>query len=514
MISVTVELRTVGLRRLSEALLSVILYFYAIQNSPDFFLRLNKRKLMNIALLIILIVEIVLVALLIFADRTKKGKLAEAASGGSIYALDPNGKPVDWWLIIKTPQNHKVSTAPCDCKTSCGKGDPSGKCYFYADSNNPTPKYMNECVSDPSSALMKTIKQAKSASGVGVWNDDGIDKNGKNIKGQSPEAHSKGMVAYNSGGGFVLNTTTPNFPVAGAFESGPGCGVQKNNTMYGQQFFCMSYDMDNLKKWGSGMYNADLSVTNPDLWTATDILSTHGVKGSNAVVDLTTSLNKVPIKLIVKGAGDRVNPWSLVSGSLGVPLQVQSWTGFNIPPYGPKGSGLPSGKWDWTSQNCDSQNKGLEQVCSINYGKGVQNAGNSQDHSKIGVSSSGDDWVIFGSMNEQTSQEKRGGEFYAMKNSQLHTFLKNGFSGRTRQVGADYCGAPGTQAGSCPGRSSPTPTPSPTPSPKPYPDGNCPCHDSEGNVCRTKSGNCYASERTCESAKSGGVSRGCSWEGR
>ncbi len=465
---------------------------------------------MNLVTLIILILEIVVIGVLIFLESRTDGTPAGGASSasGSIYALDEDGKPVDWWIIIKTPKNSKVDTAPCGCKTSCGRGSPDGKCYFYADSNNPTPKYMNKCVSDPSSALMKTIKQAKSASGVGVWNDDGIDKNGKNIKGQSPEAHSKGMVAYNSGGGFVLNTTTPNFPVAGAFESGPGCGKQKDNTEFGQQFFCMSYDIDNLKKWGSGMYNAALKATNSDLWTATDILSATGdKKGSNTVVDLTTSLNKVPIKLIVKGAGDRVNPWSLVSGSLGVPLQVQSWTGFNLPPY-------TATSQDWTAQNCDSQNKGLEQVCSINYGKGVQNAGNSQDHSKIGVSSSGDDWVIFGSMNEQTSQEKRGGEFYAMKNSQLHTFLKNGYSGRTRQVGADYCGAPGTQAGSCPGRSSPTPTPSPTPSPKPYPDGNCPCHDSEGNVCRTKSGNCYASERTCESAKSGGVSRGCSWEGR
>ena len=311
---------------------------------------------MNVAMLIILIVEIVMVALLIFVDR-KTG--ATGSGAASISALDQNGKPVDWWLIIKTPVNKKVSTEPCLCTTSCGKGSPDGKCYFYADSNNPTPIYMNECVSDPSSALMKTMKQANSASGVGVWNDDGLDKDGKTSKKSAPTAHSKGMVAYNSDGGFVLNTTTPNFPVDGDYESGPGCGKQKNNTEFGQQFFCMSYDMDNLKKWGGAMHNADVGVTNRDMWTATDIAMAPGDSdGSNTVVDLKTSLNKVPIKLIVKGAGVKVNPWSLVSGSLGVPLQVQSWTEMDLGPYGKKP--LISGMWDWTSTSCDSQNKGLE----------------------------------------------------------------------------------------------------------------------------------------------------------
>lgn len=334
--------------------------------------------------------------------------------GGKIQARDMNGNPVDWWLIIKYPKDLLSGETNCNCGTCTGTSKPGsseGACYFYADSNDSTLKWFGNgnCINTCDNALSKTISQATSGTSYGTWNDQPEHSS----TCSAPKAHSKGMVCYDSSGGFVLNATTPHFPVDQVPPGSSPAGCQNDdNLKAAQQFFCMSLDMDNLKTWGKAAENAQLCGR--DQWGVGLILSksgnSHGKSMTN--VELQT-MGGTKILMTVKAGDDYYNPWSLVSAAIGMPMQVASWTAAK------DGTGTS----DWGTAPCYSGSKGLKQVVTIGDSThGVFNATYGTTHAKFGISTS-PNWVTFGSMNQQNSQGKRGGDFYSMQNTTLWNTL-------------------------------------------------------------------------------------------
>jgi hypothetical protein len=341
---------------------------------------------------------------------------------GSVEPRDMNGNPVDWWVIIKYPHeldNKSKTNCKCyECEGTPKPGSGNGACYFYADSNNQELTWYGEgnCINTCNNAMSRTIAQANSNNKFGTWNDQ--PEIGNNCG--APHAHSKGMVCYDQNGGFVLNTTTPHFPIDSTSTGNSPAGCQDDdNLKAAQQFFCMSFSMSELKKWGQAIENARLCGRQP--WNVSEILSQNGISHGKSIVNVPLKTRGgIPIVLTVKAGSDNYNPWSLVSAGLGQPLQVASWTSTKD---GPKGSA-------WGTSPCYPGSKGMLQVVTMGSNDhGIFKATYGTTHAKFAIGVRGD-WVTFGSMNEQNSQAERGGDFYSMQNSNLwntiNQWIKNG----------------------------------------------------------------------------------------
>ncbi|CAK0733555.1 hypothetical protein CVIRNUC_000294 [Coccomyxa viridis] len=108
----------------------------------------------------------------------------------------------------------------------------------------------DDLASERSNPLANTMLQIYDASDVGyvVWNDQ--VPGSKGIPPRTPHAHSKGVMGFDSSGGFYLQHSTPRFPddpVKGAHKSsGEYTGIQTPQLKLGQSYLCMSLDTDNL----------------------------------------------------------------------------------------------------------------------------------------------------------------------------------------------------------------------------------------------------------------------------
>ena len=340
--------------------------------------------------------------------------------------LDGKGAPVDWWFILKLPQG-----APCACATvPCGKVDRmTGGCYLYADSSTPTLRMHTalgfDCLSGPNNPATKTLSQA--ATQMLVWNDQAADTSVPDKYGECDRAHSKGA-AYmgDTGVGFILNTSTPNFPDPDS--STLGCQAT-NNTLVSQHMFCFSVDAANMGMWRDAVTAARLCV----------IASKNFEYDARPTLQLPTqevalqTLGGLPIKLLVKSAVDDYIPWDMVASKLGADLSVLSW--YAYPRMAPLCAGTPS---PCLSGGATAAARSVSIVTKVTLpdksfswcGRGLPNK--SSNHAKVAVSTGADPWVVAGSMNMQgtlnekcnSSQLGRGGEFYAFKQPELHASLK------------------------------------------------------------------------------------------
>ena len=369
-----------------------------------------------------------------------------SASGGStallkcsapsvkmIAPIGMDGDTVDWWIILKYPAElADHSHTNCLCSTCEGTpktpkpGSPDGACYFYADSRNTelTWNDSKHCLNTCDNAMSNTIAQAVDGAKFGIWNDQ--PEIGSMC--DHPSAHSKGMVCYNDDGGFVLNVTTPHFPVniSNPGDSPAGC-QDDNNLKAAQQFFCMSFDMDNLKKWGAAAKHAQLCGVQP--WSANDILE---MKVPDKDAKELKCLPNVPLQtrggvditLTIKSGWENYNPWSIVSAGVGAPLQVASWTT------------TTSSSAGWGSAPCYPGSKGLKQIVTMgDKTQGVFKATFGTTHAKFAISEDPDSpWVCFGSMNQQNTQAARGGDFYSMQNKALWSVINEWISNGTTRV--------------------------------------------------------------------------------
>jgi Deoxyribonuclease II len=272
--------------------------------------------------------------------------------------LVKNGDGVDWWFVFKFN-----STSFSDCgdnaKRVCifgGKVQNYGhfsQQFVYATDKTPDLKKGSGCVGDSvNDPIGSTFDQVYSGDYVYViWNDQfyldpKLQGCGNSCGG--PWGHSKGMLAWDdTGEGFVMQVTTPNWPGAGSRGSPRarngntlGCLTQikdskvipQNNVLYSQHFFALRLSKDDLAVVLKALENASV-VTDPK--------KPQVVKngGPQDIQDLVNKLGKqsdsetlskdrlsTGVTLISKPSKLHVPPWQMVSATLdGVSLRAATW---------------------------------------------------------------------------------------------------------------------------------------------------------------------------------------------
>ncbi|RHY34243.1 hypothetical protein DYB32_001075 [Aphanomyces invadans] len=237
-----------------------------------------------------------------------------------------------------------------------------GLCYLYADANNPTLRHFRDvgydCLgqggNDP---VSHTLRQARNATYWAIFNDqfngiaEKLDKTRVCSGGDLFNAHAKGAVAFEpSTGGYVLQTSTPNFPDPTTATSDIGddfvrLGCQHdNNVEYAQHLFGMSLAEDAIKIMGQGWQAARLCSANhyrdmhellasdalrhADLRhhpVATALVDSNAANRPTTNVSVMTKIGSVRIRGLFKDKGSAVPPWAMAAKGFGTDLSVASW---------------------------------------------------------------------------------------------------------------------------------------------------------------------------------------------
>ena len=365
--------------------------------------------------------------------------------------LSSKGNPVDWWFAFK----FNAATYPGVVKDESGHAlfggrpndYPKGFCLQYAcaSSDNPTlqfggDNYLGTTLDDPLGATFNQVYNGKC--NYVLWNDQFY---GSPIRSESsPWGHSKGMLAWNDNGdGFVLQVSTPSWPASGSVNhprlndgNTLGC-VSDDDVKVSQHFFCLKVNEEDVKNILYGLYNASIVTHNVPPLINTDAgcpaslrsyVKTMGGESKGTQVFNTTLSSGVA--LISKPSGLHVPPWQMVSSLMGgIPLRVASW--WETPTIPSTTAGEKISAWDSSLKTPP----GAVEIATNGKWKGktIGLAGGDnpdRNHAKIGVSLDGTQpYCIFGDMNQQgtldgpnfaSSQNGRGGLFYAIRNPELH----------------------------------------------------------------------------------------------
>jgi len=266
----------------------------------------------------------------------------------------------------------------------------------------------------------------------------------------APWGHSKGIVAWNDQGeGFVMQVSTPSWPAAGNAKfprktdgNTLGC-VRDNDVTFSQHFFALMLNKDDLVLVLKGLANASVVTdpTNPQVVNnggpadVQALVSSLGTKStSEALVEGTLSTG---VLFMSKPSNLNVPPWQMVSSQLGgaslrtatfwAKPEIPTTTDSTAPACWDESLGAPgpvaiatSGSWRNTTFNLT----------------GIPGA----NHAKIGVTTSGTTpYSIFGDENQQgtlsgnckSSQNGRGGTFYALNNADLTQSITSLIAGST-----------------------------------------------------------------------------------
>lgn len=296
-----------------------------------------------------------------------------------ISAKDGYGNSVDWWFVLKLPQqvfddvayteehcrcNHPI----CNFKNKNDVG--SGLCFLYADSNNPELKFYSDlgydCLGqgskDPVSQTLSQLtstEQNMNSTYWGYFNDQfyGLhgEKNSKSYQCSGSDtlnAHSKGSFQYDEvNGGFYLQSSIPNFPNPGDTFVPLGC-QSENNVMFSQHVFAMSLNTSEMERLGEALQSATLCSTN--FYTSKN--ATFGssltskllqdskessmyrsfvqpysgseqrdIRPQSTHIQIRTLFQSIPIDVIVKSKNTLMHPWALVASKLQTDISVASW---------------------------------------------------------------------------------------------------------------------------------------------------------------------------------------------
>jgi len=416
--------------------------------------------------------------------------LAAALCAQAPVPLLKTGQPVNWWFVFKF--NAQSGPSCGGAQRACTFGGTVqpynlfGQQFAFASSADPTLQQGIGCVGDSTTdPLGATFDQVYNGKFFYVlWNDQFY---GDPIATQfAPAGHSKGMLAWNQeGDGIVLQVSTPSWPASGSSVTPRktdgntlGC-ITDNNVLVSQHFFALRLDKADVILVLNALANASV-VTDP---TNLQIVNNGGpadiqdlVRGlgklSNSKVPLMTKLSS-NIVLISKPSGLDVPPWQMVSALLGgEPLRVASW--WAAPTIPTTSLGTPITCWDPTLGKpgaVEIATSGTWQGSTIGFEGVPEPQGN---HTKIGItaafpisSAPGEirergmlmsrrcgstqpppdcdslrrlPIVIFGDMNQQgslsgpacnSSQNGRGGLFFAVKDTQLFRSVRDLLQGQT-----------------------------------------------------------------------------------
>lgn len=394
----------------------------------------------------------------------------------SVQPLLSAGKPVPWWFAFKF--NAETFPRAADTRPTCIFGGKAGGSRHYtkigqdhvvASSDDSRLQkgagFLGDSTSDPLGATFDEIYNGSFF--YVVWNDQFYRDPALACAGSSSNqcggkwGHSKGVVAWDdSGAGFVLQVTTPDWPGSGSADqprkegNSLGCTLSDDDTDLSQDFFALQLSKDDLLKVLAALAEEG-AVTDTN---TSQIVKSGGPQdvqeavgklgGANSDSSFEQYTLSSGVQLIAKSGGLFAPPWQLVSSVLGgVPLRVATfWQGTLIYssteatpvtcwPEALNGLEKPgsvsialTGTWDGTTI-------GLS-------GTGPATVGS--NHAKIGISTAdGSNIVIFGDMNQdgalsphdsatcRSSQNTRGGMFFILKDQGLHDSMSSLLNGRT-----------------------------------------------------------------------------------
>ena len=377
--------------------------------------------------------------------------------------LAAKGQPVDWLFIYKFntgtfPGCPGGKSPPIGSACLFGgsvqdyKEDGHSQCYVFATSAEPTLKAGTGCLgATPNDPLGATFGQVYNTPGYFyvVWNDQFY---GNPIPNRdSPWGHSKGMVAWNAAGeGFVLQVSTPSWP-GSASKAHPrqndgntlGC-IKDDDIEVAQHFFALKLTRADVAAVINALIHAGVAtdISQPS------IVQNGGPADIQALVKLlgkessgkTCLVQKLSsgVQLLAKPAPLAVPPWQMVSALLGgVSLRVASWWADpeiystvkgQTPACWATGLGTPGAVQIATTGTWAGKSLGLTGGEGPNF-----------NHAKVAVSTDGKEPLcFFGDMNQQgalapgyaypkqvcsSSQNGRGGTFFALNNAKLHASL-------------------------------------------------------------------------------------------
>jgi hypothetical protein len=283
-----------------------------------------------------------------------------------------------------------------------------------------------------------------------IWNDQFYDapKIAGCVKSCSgPWGHSKGVLAWNDAGeGVIMQVSTPSWPASGSAANPRqgdgntlGC-VEDDDVEVSQHFFALRLNEADVEHVLDALANASVvtDVSNPMLARSggpaaiRQRLALLGRKSaSTTALSMTLSSG---VRLISKPSQLRVPPWQMISSLLGgASLRAATWWTAPAIPSTTASSAVAC--WDPSLPTkpgaVDIATSGSWAGKAIGLTGGAMPTGN---HAKIAVTTSGDKaYTIFGDMNQQgslsgpkcqSSQNGRGGLFFAVQDPALHTSVQ------------------------------------------------------------------------------------------
>jgi hypothetical protein len=356
------------------------------------------------------------------------------------------GQPVDWWFVFKF--NAATFNACGGPQRACLFGGDVqtyksgyGQQFAVASSENAKLIQGSGCAGDTTSdPIGATFNQVYSGHYFYVlWNDQ-FDGSPVATLG-APWGHSKGMLAWDANGnGLVMQVSTPSWPGSGSAghpRKGDGntlgC-VADDDVLVSQHFFALKLNKSDVVTVLKGLANASV-VTDP---SNPEIVNTGGpadvqalVKGLGSKVSASTTATmtrlSTGVQLISKPSKLLVPTWQLVSSLLGgQSLRAATW--WSHPEIPTTTADTTIGCWDSSLRKpgaVDIATTGTWNGKSIGLEGVAKKDGN---HAKIGVTTEGHPFAIFGDMNQQgtldgpnckSSQNGRGGLFYVVDNELL-----------------------------------------------------------------------------------------------
>merc|ERR1711871_217638 len=319
--------------------------------------------------------------------------LVTSTSASFAGCRDESGQPIDWWGAVKIN---------------------NGAEYLYFDSSDETPRKSKYTFSDSGSgALSHTLNliYKNSSLGYGMYNDEWPDGGGSSSRG-----HAKGVLGFDSAGGFWLVHSVPRFPVKPKVGYS---GFPENEEKYAQTFLCISMFADQLDQVGiqlgytwpsyydNNFASSGLDRLYPKLSAAFQDNHTTDHSVHSLGLQRVSNAHFVSIAKTKYWGGDLYE--SGVAPFYRSNVLVESWMN-GINPLDPCCKGDRSASkcpCPDDGSSCTAQYDAID-IRSLDWGISGASWSETQDHSKWAITET-PSIVCIGDINRQVGQTKRGG---------------------------------------------------------------------------------------------------------
>jgi deoxyribonuclease-2 len=326
-----------------------------------------------------------------------------------LQCLDENGKPVDWFVVMKFPRISKSS----DPLIKTGEGFVS-----MTSLDDDDWKMSKVAVGDNSAAAGRTMAP--------VYEDNDflyIMYNDQPPEGEESGTlgHTKGSVVFDGTSGFWLVHSAPRYVP----EQKSGYSYPTTATRYGQTMLCLTLNKDNADKLGEVLRYAHINVYDSSkgssaisesvpLLAARTERPRGRIPNNPAYHVLNITYGATEVKAFGKSRHFNADLYhQLLAPTLQTDLFANTWQSARDP--------LPSNCTEWSVDNVDDLIiPGTTETYSSNL-----------DHSKWAISQQkAKPWVCIGGINRTKFQLQRGGESVCVRNKGLWTAF-NGLIAKT-----------------------------------------------------------------------------------